>query len=734
MKKHVLYYDSTSDGWNDALPIGGGKMGAMVNGGAWWEIIDCNEDSVWFGNVKHDRIPPKAKESLGELRRLIRNEEFDEANKLCRRTFLSTSLSMGHYSPLCYIEIKVVGKSGEPQNYIRTLDLDNAVSTVEFEGSDGIKHKREFIASFPQNVIAMHFTTSEPCDYCIKLGRYGGYIDSSTCGDGFVGMLASEGGHGTDIAAVLSCRSDGTVKTGGRIDIENATDVVLILAAATTQREEVPYDYALARSAAALEMGWDALLAEHIEDYHSLFCGSALDITGDSVQNVKTTKELIADAKKGEASDYLIELYYTFCRYLMIASSRPGSNATTLQGIWNNLLDPPWGSRYTININTEMNYWPAEPCGMPTLAEPLFDLIRKMNENGKITAEKMYGCRGSMCHHNTSFYGDTAPQDDVLCSTIWLMGEAWLVLHMWEHYLFDPDNIDFLREAYPIMRDAALFFCDFLIEDEEGYLITSPSTSPENSFRAPNGQASSVCEGATMDIQILRDLFGAIIEACDILDEDREFQALVKEKLDRLPPNRVGKYGQVMEWHKDYDERSPGHRHISHLYGLYPSFQINPDTPELFNAARTTIERRLAHGGGNTGWSCAWIINMWARLYEGDKVYEHIKELLKTSTYNNLFDMCPPFQIDGNFGALAGITEALVQSYRGKIILLPALPSQWKKGSLTGIRVRGGGTVSIEWADGKLTKCVLETKPGREFKVVYGDTVINTVGSATITF
>ena len=734
MKKHVMFYNSPSDGWNDALPIGGGKMGAMVNGGAWWELIDCNEDSVWFGNPSHDRIPPRARGSLEEIRQLIRDEEFVKANKLLVRDFFSTSLSMGHYSPLCYVEIKVRGKSGEPKNYIRALDLDNAVSTVEFEGNDGIKHKREFIASFPQNVIAMHLTTSEPCDYCIKLGRYGGYIDSSCCGDDFVGMFASEGGHGTDISAVLRCKSDGEIRTGARIDVDGATDVLLILSGATTQRESSPYNYASMRSQKALEMGWDALLAEHIADYREQFVGSALDITGDDVQNVKTTKELIADAKNGEASDYLIELYYTFCRYLMIASSRPGSNATTLQGIWNNLLDPPWGSRYTININTEMNYWPAEPCGMPTLAEPLFDLIRKMHENGKYTAKKMYGCRGSMCHHNTSFYGDTAPQDDVGCATQWPLGQAWLVLHMWEHFLFDPDNVDFLRDVYPVMRDNALFLCDFMIEDKDGYLVTSPSLSPENYFRAPNGQASSICEGPTMDIQIVRDLFEAVIAACDVLDDDREFQATVREKLAKLPPNRIGKYGQIMEWNKDYDEYDPGHRHIAHLYGLHPSFQINPETPVLYKAARATIERRLAHGGGNTGWSCAWIMNMWARLYEGDKMLDHMKELLKTSTYNNLFDMCPPFQIDGNFGALAGITEALVQSYRGKIILLPALPSRWKDGSLTGIRVRGGGTVSIEWKNGKLTKCILDTKPGREFEVVYGDTVINTVGSTTLSF
>ena len=735
MKKHVLYYDKPSDTWNDALPIGNGKMGAMVNGGAWWEIIDCNEDSVWYGSSDRDRIPPNARGSLEELRRLIRNEEFNEAKKLCTRDFFSTAISTGRYSPLCYVEIKVVGKSGEPKSYLRALDIDNAVSTVEFEGSDGIKHKREFIASFPQNVIAMHLTTSEPCDYSIKLGRYCGLIDSADCGDGYVCFSAAEGGHGCDVSTSLRCKSDGTVKTGARVDIDGATDVLLILSAATSHREESPMDYAMDRSQKALDMGWDGLLSEHIADYRAEFERSVLDITGD-ITNTKTTKELMDEAREGNASDELCELYYDYGKYLMIAGSRAGSYATNLQGIWNNSFDPMWGSRYYTNLNLEMNYWPAEICSLQDCAEPLFDLIRKVHENGKRTAEKMYGCRGSMCHHNAGFGGDTSPQDDVTCATTWLMGEAWLVLHMWEHYLFDPDNVDFLRSAYPIMRDAALFFCDFLIEDEEGYLTTSPSTSPESTFRAPNGQYSSLCEGAAMDIQILKELFEAVISACDILDDDREFQTTVKEKLDRLPPDRIGKYGQIMEWNKDYHECEPGHRHMAHLFGLHPAFRFTPETPELYKAARVSVERRIDHGCRQTGWNCAWLSNMWARLYEGEKVHESIKELLRAQTFDNLLNMHPPklFQIEGNFGAVAGITEALVQSYRGKIILLPALPSEWKNGSLTGIRVRGGGTVSIEWKNGKLTKCTLDTKPGREFAVIYGDTVINTVGSTTLTF
>ena len=443
---------------------------------------------------------------------------------------------------------------------------------------------------------------------------------------------------------------------------------------------------------------------------------------GDEEYDRIPTDERIRRAAEGSVDVGLAPLYFDFGRYLLISCSREGTLPATLQGIWNKDMLPPWDSKYTININLQMNYWLAENCNLSECHRPLFELIRKMVPNGRDTARRMYGCRGFMAHHNTDIWGDTVTQDHWLPGSYWVMGAAWLCTHQWTHYEYTKD-VDFLRESFPIMREAALFFLDFLIEDG-GYLKTCPSVSPENTFILPSGERGSNTAGVTMDNQILRDLFGQCIEAAKVLGVEDELNEQIKAAREKLAPTRIGPKGNILEWQEDYEEAEPGHRHISHLFGLHPSEQITMDkTPELAKAARVTLERRLANGGGHTGWSRAWIINHYAKLWDGEEAYENLEQLFARSTLPNLFDNHPPFQIDGNFGATAAIGEMLVQSTAERIVLLPALPGAWKSGHVKGLCVKGDAEVDLYWKDGVLTRAVLRAKKDIRTNVRYGEKI-----------
>ena len=506
---------------------------------------------------------------------------------------------------------------------------------------------------------------------------------------------------------------------GETIIVKNANTAHIFLAAATTYREEDPQASSIERLKAAETMGYEKLRESHIRDYQTLFSrvnfrlGDQSDLQAAAV--VPTDKRM-AQARQGKPDRSLAALYYQFGRYLLISCSRPGKKAlpANLQGIWNEKMAPTWGSKFTINVNAEMNYWHAETTNLSECHEPFLDFLQQLQKNGEITARKMYGCSGWVAHHNTDIWADTAPQDRVITATLWPMGGTWATTHIWHHFDFTGD-MAFLERAYGVLRGSVSFFLDFMIE-KDGYMVTSPSLSPENRYRLPNGEVGAMCIAPTIDTQMLYQLFSDFLNAVEALHREEQEQKMVekvKQYRNMLRPMRIGSHGQLLEWAEEVEEVELGHRHISHLWGLYPSNQITLKDNDLVNACKKTLERRSIHGGGHTGWSRAWMIALWARLGDGEEAGRQADEILKSSTYDSLLDDHPPFQIDGNFGATAAITEMLVQSHDGEIFLLPALPPAWSGGAISGIRARGGFELHLEWKDNRMIKAKLKSLRGK---------------------
>ncbi len=711
-----IKFNRPADLWEEAFPIGNGRLGGMVFGRIGEDRLQLNEDSMWYGGFRN-RVNPEARKNLDQIRSLIFEGRIPEAQELMELSLSGVPQSQHPYQTAGDLLLRWKYRE-EINRYQRLLDLDQGIVRIELEG-EHTAQAREFFASYEDQIIVMKVTSQDDdITFTMRLERSRFYEHSGRMGEDMIFLDGDLGKAGSSFFIAAKAEITGGLMeiTGEHLSVKNAREVIVYLAIETSfYHKETPEVAAVNRLKQAAQKGYAELYQRHVRDYQKL----AGDVSLKLSDSLETDGELLLSAIKKETNAdnvmlqrRMAELYFQYGRYLLISSSRSGSQPANLQGIWNDSMQPCWDSKYTININTEMNYWPAEISGLSQCHLPLFDLLKRMHEKGQKVAETMYGCRGFVAHHNTDLWGDCAPQDIYIPASYWVMGGAWLCIHIWQHYLYTLDTA-FLKDMYPVLQDAVLFFTDFLVQDGNDY-VTCPSVSPENTYILPDGVKGAVCAGPSMDMQILHDLLEVYQKASKVLGKTGDLLEKSENILTHLPPIRAGKYGQIMEWREDYEEEEPGHRHISQLYALHPSHQITTDkTPELAKAADKTLERRLHYGGGHTGWSCAWIINFYARLGKGEKGWEYLKKLWMNSTFPNFMDNHPMgsgavFQIDGNLGAVSAITEMLVQADEDRILLLPALPGEWTGGEGKGFCLPGNGTISFAWENGQLIKCRIE--------------------------